>query len=171
MSGIAGADPPRLLPDGMLPCKAPKRQHILHFHQHLDDPDTEAHIRRSLVVAMQRLSRKTNLYPKTFTLKDVMVIDNSRVGAGGFADIYKGRFKDQFVCLKMIRAFKSSQVEYIVKVSFTLSTLRFGILTILRYSSKSHAKPFFGDSYHIPTSCHSMGSITLTPKHALYLPG
>jgi hypothetical protein len=62
---------------------------------------------------MQRLSRKTDLYPKHFVLEDVTLVDTEPVTDGGFADIYKGTYKGQVVCLKTIRV---SQAEYFVKV-------------------------------------------------------
>ena len=86
--------------------------------QSLDDANADPPTRRSLVVAMQRLSKKTNLYPKFFSLEDgdITEIGRDPVAAGSFADIYKARFKNQLVSLKVIRVFEASGVEYVVKV-------------------------------------------------------
>jgi hypothetical protein len=74
----------------------------MHIAQRLDNlPNIKAHIRRNLIVAMQRLSKKTNLYPTFFALNGVTEIGSDPVAARGFADIYKGRFEGWYVCLKM----------------------------------------------------------------------
>ena len=52
------------------------------------------------------------MYPKCFTLEDITVIDSEPVVDGGFADIYKGTYRGQVVCLKTLRI---SQAEYLVK--------------------------------------------------------
>ena len=80
----------------------------------------KAHVRRSLVVAMQRLSKNTNLYPTVFTLKDVTMTGNDAIAAGSFADVYRGIFEGQSVCLKMIKVFGSTAVEYTMKVCHLL---------------------------------------------------
>ena len=76
----------------------------------------KAHVRRSLVVAMQRLSKNTNLYPTVFTLEGVTMNGNNAIAAGNFADVYRGEFGGQSVCLKMIKVFESMAVEHTMKV-------------------------------------------------------
>jgi len=109
-----------------------------HTIQASDNPALDAHLRRSLVVAMQRLSAKTSLYPKVFDFKGISLVEDNPVFAGGFADIYKGRLGDRFVCLKMIRVFESSQVDYVVKVRFFLCQLQWR--PERRIFSNSHVK-------------------------------
>lgn len=83
----------------------------------MNTPDLDPGFRRHLIVTMQRLSKKSQLYPKCFDLKDaVQAIGDDPVAAGSFADIHKGRFQNQLVCIKLIRVYQSSQVEYVVKV-------------------------------------------------------
>lgn len=66
---------------------------------------------------MQRLSRGSRLYPTCFDMKDAVRLDGEGpVAAGSFADIHKGYFQDHFVCLKSIRVYQKSKVNYIVKV-------------------------------------------------------
>ena len=65
---------------------------------------------------MQRLSQKTGLYPECFSLEDMTLVLNEPVTAGGFADIYKGYYKGQMVCLKAIRVYQSSRVQSVLKV-------------------------------------------------------
>jgi len=95
---------------------------------------------------MQRLSKRNNLYPKYFALEGVTVIGNDPVAGGSFADIYKGSFKNQLVCLKMVKVFESSQVDYIVK--------QFSHEAILwRQLSHPNLLPFFGLYYFHSRAC------------------
>ncbi|KAG6906540.1 hypothetical protein DXG01_013248, partial [Tephrocybe rancida] len=71
--------------------------------------------RRALIVATQRLSTKSGLYPICYELKDVIRHDNLPVTAGGFADIYKGMLEGQVVCLKTIRIYQDTQIEHVLK--------------------------------------------------------
>jgi hypothetical protein len=85
--------------------------------QLLDNPKLDSYLRRKLVITLRRLSERTHLYPKCFDLNDsIELIGDDPIIAGSFADICKARFRDQIVCLKMIRVCDSSQVEYITKV-------------------------------------------------------
>ncbi|MDV2583587.1 hypothetical protein, partial [Alkalibacillus haloalkaliphilus] len=65
--------------------------------------------------AMQRLSTRSGLYPICYNLEQVEV-DRIPIAAGGFADIYRGRFQDQPVCLKAIRVYQTTQIDYFLKV-------------------------------------------------------
>ena len=73
-------------------------------------------IRRNLLVFMQRLAKNTGLLPRSFTLKEVTQSGYS-VAGGTYGDIYKGYVKDELVCLKVIRVFKPTQIDYTVEVS------------------------------------------------------
>jgi hypothetical protein len=112
--------------------------------QRLDNPpDIKPDIRRSLVIAMQGLARKNDIFPKHFTLQGVTVLANDPVVVGHFADIYKGRFnRDRVVCLKMI---KVSEMEGIVKVTFnTMASCKLYLI--------EHCLAVF-------TGSHSLGSV------------
>jgi hypothetical protein len=85
----------------------------------MNTPNIEDGFRRCLVVTMQRLSKRSQLYPKYLDLKDaIQAVDKDPVAAGSFGDIHKGRFQNQSVCVKLIRVYQTSQVEYIVKVCY-----------------------------------------------------
>ncbi|KAG6905644.1 hypothetical protein DXG01_001452 [Tephrocybe rancida] len=86
------------------------------FQWLLEDAKLGDNFRRGLIVAAQRLSTKSGLYPVCYELKDVIRHDNLPVTAGGFADIYKGTFKGQVVCLKTIRIYQDTQIEHVLKI-------------------------------------------------------
>lgn len=68
-------------------------------------------------MAVQRLSKNSGLYPACFILDNVKLVGEDPVAAGGFADIYKGNLQDQHVCLKVIRIYQASRVDYLLKVA------------------------------------------------------
>lgn len=81
-------------------------------------PNLEDQFRNEALAATQRLSERSRLYPTCFDLGDAVRLDGEGpVVAGGFADIHKGYFQDQSVCLKSIRVYQKSKINYIVKVS------------------------------------------------------
>ncbi|KNZ82131.1 putative serine/threonine-protein kinase kinX, partial [Termitomyces sp. J132] len=81
----------------------------------LDKPELDVPFRRHLVVATQRLAKRSQLYPACYELQDIIQDNRLPVEAGGFADIYKGRFEGQTVCLKAIRVYQSTRIEYLLK--------------------------------------------------------
>ncbi|KAG6904769.1 hypothetical protein DXG01_007307, partial [Tephrocybe rancida] len=78
-------------------------------------PGLDMTFRRHLVVATQRLVKKSNLYPTCYELENIVQEGQLPIEAGGFADIYKGWFEGQPVCLKVIRVYQISPVEYLIK--------------------------------------------------------
>ncbi|KAG6889641.1 hypothetical protein C0995_015756 [Termitomyces sp. Mi166 len=104
----------------VLNCQGVIAQSLLDgFQWLLDRPECESNstsdFRRHLVVATQRLAKRSKLYPTCYELKNVTLEDQLPVGAGGFADIYKGNFEGRRVCLKAIRTYQSSQNNYLLK--------------------------------------------------------
>ncbi|KAG6825920.1 hypothetical protein H0H87_008437 [Tephrocybe sp. NHM501043] len=96
------------------------------FQRLLDEPDLNVDLafRKALIVAMQRLSARSGLYPSCYELTGISPIGDSAVAAGGFADIYMGRFKAQLVCMKVMRLYENSQIEHALKVSCVEHVLR-----------------------------------------------
>lgn len=89
---------------------------ITNFLKLLDNNVPASPFRRDLIVAMRRLSQKTERYPRRFDLEDIQLLEDHPVAAGSFADIYKGQFQGELVCLKVIRAYQSSLIEHMAKV-------------------------------------------------------
>ncbi|KAG6834547.1 hypothetical protein H0H93_009035, partial [Arthromyces matolae] len=58
--------------------------------------------RNYLIVTMQRLSKKTNLYPVNYK-KEGITNAVEMPSDGGYANIYKGFFLGRPVCLKFLR--------------------------------------------------------------------
>ncbi|RDB18377.1 Serine/threonine-protein kinase STY8 [Hypsizygus marmoreus] len=102
----------------LLRCKGHEAQRLLDIFQTLlsDTPQLDAGFRRKLVVALQRLSRRTGLYPKCYTLRDIELVDNDwPVATGSFGDIYKGNYFDRAVCLKVLRLCQTSDLDQFLK--------------------------------------------------------
>ncbi|KAG6916783.1 hypothetical protein DXG01_005365 [Tephrocybe rancida] len=97
-------------------CQASDAQLLLDsFQQLLDRTDLKSSFRKDLIIATQRLSSKAALAPTSYNLQDVTQIGEDPVAAGGVADIYKGQFQGQVVCLKTVRLYKKTQVDHMLK--------------------------------------------------------
>ncbi|EDR06697.1 uncharacterized protein LACBIDRAFT_299795 [Laccaria bicolor S238N-H82] len=94
----------------------------------------------SLLSVLLRLSRKSGLYPECIILKDVVHEDNCAVAPGHFGEVWKGKFRNQQVCLKVVKIYKQSDVHRLLKV--------FAKEAIL-WSRLSHQNllPFYGIYY------------------------
>jgi hypothetical protein len=62
------------------------------------------------------LSEATGLYPDCLVLKGINIIGDA-VGGGGFADIFKGRLRDQDIAVKMLKVYQKSDIEKLLKVT------------------------------------------------------
>ncbi|KAG5634158.1 hypothetical protein H0H81_003126 [Sphagnurus paluster] len=71
--------------------------------------------RRSFILASQKLTSLSGLYPSQFILKDVMPYDELPVASGTHADIRRGIFQGREVCLKTIRVYQTSIYDNILK--------------------------------------------------------
>ncbi|KAG6916775.1 hypothetical protein DXG01_005357 [Tephrocybe rancida] len=100
----------------LMGCQASDAQRLLDsFQQLLDRTDLDLPFRKDLIIATQRLSAKTGLFPTCYKLKNVTRIGKDPVASGGVADIYKGEFRGQAVGLKTVRLNKKSQVDHMLK--------------------------------------------------------
>ncbi|GLB41983.1 putative protein tyrosine kinase [Lyophyllum shimeji] len=100
----------------MLALQDSDAQSLLDYIQWLlDAARFDFRFRRSLIVAAQRLSTKSCLYPTCYLLDNVSRESQHPVAAGGFADIYKGSFEGSNVCLKVIRIYESTKIEHYLK--------------------------------------------------------
>ncbi|KAG6907771.1 hypothetical protein DXG01_007484 [Tephrocybe rancida] len=102
----------------VLKCEGGEAQSLLDaFQWLLDRPELDISFRRHLIVATRRLAKKSNLYPTCYELGNIVQEGQLPIEAGGFADIYKGWFEGQPVCLKAIRVYQTTRVEYLIKIS------------------------------------------------------
>ncbi|KAJ7126292.1 kinase-like domain-containing protein, partial [Mycena epipterygia] len=89
--------------------------------------------------ALIRLSRASGLHPKCFALSGLVTV-GKQVAAGAFSDIWKGLVHGQSVSIKMVRLFRDSDVEAVLK--------EFGREALLwRQLSHPNLLPFFGLYY------------------------
>lgn len=86
------------------------------FQMVLDTCQPEGQTRRDLIVATQRLSTKTDLYPRSFDLTDVQPLSYTPLASGSFADIHMGHLRGEYVCLKVVRVYQTSVYQHIVKI-------------------------------------------------------
>ncbi|KAG6828321.1 hypothetical protein H0H92_008384 [Tricholoma furcatifolium] len=101
----------------LLLCQDADAQKLLDaFQTLLDTPGLGPKFKGNLTVATQRLSRRAGLYPTCYNLEDVEMVEDSPIAAGSFADIYKGSFLGQAVCLKVIRVYQNSNFQSFLKL-------------------------------------------------------
>ncbi|KAG6818298.1 hypothetical protein H0H93_006187 [Arthromyces matolae] len=82
----------------------------------LDSDEGDAAFRRRLLVAMQRLSHKSRLYPTVYSLDHENIqVEKHPVAAGGFADIHKGTWNGYAICVKKIRIYQDTSTTHTFK--------------------------------------------------------
>ncbi|KAG6819443.1 hypothetical protein H0H93_011829 [Arthromyces matolae] len=93
---------------------------ILERLQILDNLDLDWDFRKRFIVATQRISAASGLYPTCNALKNVVDISH-QVNGGGHGDIFEGTFQGRKVCIKAVRGpdeqkkiFKQSSKEAIL---------------------------------------------------------
>ncbi|KAG5635225.1 hypothetical protein H0H81_012003, partial [Sphagnurus paluster] len=122
----------------LLACQGREAQALLDTFQSILRADLESgHRRRNLIYATKRLSVKSGLYPSPFILDDVEPLDEQAVASGAFADIRRGKFQGQLICLKVLRVFQKETYDKVTK-----AIAREGIL----WGQLSHPNllPFWG---------------------------
>ncbi|KAG5637385.1 hypothetical protein H0H81_004762 [Sphagnurus paluster] len=80
------------------------------------------------MVATQRLSTDSGLYPVCYELENLSMQGGPPIASGGFADIYKGYFKGQTVCLKAVRVYEKDAIKYVLK-QFSKEAILWGQLS------------------------------------------
>ncbi|KAG6832125.1 hypothetical protein H0H93_013566, partial [Arthromyces matolae] len=93
----------------------------------LDNPDLDWDFRKRLIVATQRISAASGLYPTCYALKNVVDISH-QVNGGGYGDIFEGTFQGRKVCIKAVRVFRSDEQKKILK-QFSKEAILWGQLS------------------------------------------
>ena len=114
--------------------------------------------RNDILGALLRLSKLSKLYPECLTITDLERDDDILpVDSGRFGEIYKGRSRNQDICLKVIKVNQKRQIQHLLKVS------KFGAFNNGKCLSKHHRlfskRPYFGDICHIQISSLSTAFI------------
>ncbi|KAG6811002.1 hypothetical protein H0H92_009379, partial [Tricholoma furcatifolium] len=86
------------------------------FQKLLDTAELDTPFRKNLIVATQRISTRFGIFPASYELKDVVQDSEDPVAQGGFADIFKGKFQGESVCLKTIRVYLGFKPEQVIKI-------------------------------------------------------
>ncbi|KAG6873353.1 hypothetical protein C0995_000213 [Termitomyces sp. Mi166 len=104
----------------------------------LDHAPLAPRFRAILYVALVRLCRKSELYPRCFSLDDVNVhLHDFPLSNGGFGEVYRANYNGKVVCAKVVKMYQSSNQALLHK-SFSREAVVWGQL--------SHPKilPFYG---------------------------
>ncbi|KXN82740.1 Ephrin type-A receptor 2 [Leucoagaricus sp. SymC.cos] len=127
-------------------------QAVLNLLQNLlDSPRVKStKLKKELAVAIQRLSKKSALYPECFVLKDVSIQKNSdgsihTISSGKFGDVWRGTMQDQDVCLKVMRVYRNSKIH---DYTFSCEAVLWGQL------QHGNVLPFYG-VYRLEHPTHS----------------
>ncbi|KAG6838782.1 hypothetical protein C0991_008494, partial [Blastosporella zonata] len=105
----------------------------------LDDASLEPRFRAILYVALIRLCRKSELYPRSFSLDDleVNIYGKYPESSGGFGDVYKTPYQGKLVCVKVLKLYQNSDQSFLHK-TFSREAVVWGQL------SHSNILPFIG---------------------------
>ncbi|EDR06616.1 uncharacterized protein LACBIDRAFT_299574 [Laccaria bicolor S238N-H82] len=121
----------------LLRLKGNSAQKMLNFLQTLLDCSELVSLpRNDILGALLRLSKLSKLYPECLTVTD-LERDNYMVDSGHFGEIYKGRSRNQAICLKIIKINGKTQIKHLLKAVFK-EALLWGHL------SHPNILPFYG---------------------------
>ncbi|KAJ3993837.1 kinase-like domain-containing protein [Lentinula boryana] len=82
------------------------RHHIIDFRR---EENFTSQYRRRCLKSLRILAKTFCVLPNSFYLKETLVKEGTHaVSGGGFADIWRGRFNNMNVCLKVLRMFTAS---------------------------------------------------------------
>ncbi|TFK31649.1 kinase-like domain-containing protein [Crucibulum laeve] len=76
----------------------------------LDHSPLEVKTRHAFIIALHKLSQKSRLYPQFFTLRNVTREENAVI-VGRHSEIFKGTFRGQVICLKVVELDQKLYVE------------------------------------------------------------
>ncbi|KAG6849479.1 hypothetical protein H0H93_008060 [Arthromyces matolae] len=104
----------------------------------LDHAPLEPRFRAILYVALVRLCRKSELYPRCFSLHDVQInLQDFPVASGGFGEVYQAIHRGNTVCVKIVRMYQTSNHVLLYK-TFSREAVVWGQL------SHPNILPFYG---------------------------
>ncbi|KAG6827258.1 hypothetical protein H0H92_012595 [Tricholoma furcatifolium] len=104
----------------------------------LDHAPLDPHFRAILYVALVRLCRKSELYPRIFSLTGLKVDTNDIPrSSGSFGDVYISDYNGKAVCVKVVKMYQSSDHALLHK-TFSREAVVWGQL------SHPNILPFFG---------------------------
>ncbi|KAL0565675.1 Rho GTPase activating protein [Marasmius crinis-equi] len=72
-------------------------------------------LRSSLFKIMIHLSRNSRLHPKCLAIQNVVELGDHPEAGGAFGDVWKGKVGGNLVCIKMIRAFSTFDIEQLLR--------------------------------------------------------
>ncbi len=84
----------------------------------MDSKDAPEKLRVSALFATMRLCMASGVYPQCLALQELRY-DNEPIASGSFGDIWKGYLGTQTICLKVARVYASSEVENVIRVSYS----------------------------------------------------
>jgi len=116
--------------------RGPRAQALLNLLQARLDVAVDPALKRRHVKALIKLSGAAGLYPECLVLKGIEIVGDA-VGAGGFADIYKGRLWNQEIAVKVFRVFQKSDMKKLLK-EFSSEAVTW------RQLSHPNVLPFYG---------------------------
>ncbi|KAF5349511.1 hypothetical protein D9756_009020 [Leucocoprinus leucothites] len=72
-------------------------------------------LRKYCLVELYKLCKATLLYPYCYALKKSILIGQQE-SSGGFSDIFRGRFGERDLCLKVVRLYQKSDTDALLKL-------------------------------------------------------
>ncbi|KAG6811112.1 hypothetical protein H0H92_008959 [Tricholoma furcatifolium] len=86
------------------------------YEKILDTGEPDTNLRRNLMIAIRKLSTKTDLYPTPFYLKRLDQVNERAEAGGAYGDIHRAVYQGRVVCLKSIKVWTTTKPERIVKM-------------------------------------------------------
>lgn len=88
-----------------------------YLRQHLRFPlDENPSLKCFHVEALIKLSSFSGLYPECMILKGIKLVGGAAIDGGGYGDICKGVLEDQEIAVKVLKVYRKSDKEELLKV-------------------------------------------------------
>lgn len=100
---------------------------VLHEQDILDTDEG-----KSLLYLLRKLAKSAQVFPQCYELKGVQCDFSRPQEGGGFADIFKGEYENQTICVKAVRIFREQDNAQMLRVGYSLPGVHFGreLLTV-----------------------------------------
>lgn len=112
-----------------------------------------------------KLAKSINIFPRCYELKGIQCDPLKPLGGGGFAEVYKGEYGSQAICLKIVRLHQNQDKIQLLAVSaiiFYISDL--WAHNVHRYYRHIPENSCCGPTSRTQTYCHST-AYTLKNDH------
>jgi hypothetical protein len=88
----------------------------------LDFPDLDSTFRTQVVDVLVRLSKQFGRHPECLSITGLQLLGKYAIACGTYGDVWKGIIRGEDVSVKIVRLFKGSEIQALLKVWYLFDT-------------------------------------------------